>query len=127
MKVRMDFVTNSSSSSFILARTSKLNEKQKEEILKYVEKTFLGKALLTPDSTEEEIQKVFQDDWQFIDEEERQMAVRKALKQGKTIYDGCVDYEQSDYEYASIFEEIWEILEENGDGNFEAINDDLSY
>lgn len=38
MKVRMDFVTNSSSSSFILARTSKLNEKQKEEILKYVEK-----------------------------------------------------------------------------------------
>lgn len=127
MKVRMDFVTNSSSSSFILARTSKLNEKQKEEILKYVEKTFLGKPLLTPDSTEEEIQKVFQDDWQFIDEEERQMAVRKALKQGKTIYDGCVDYEQSDYEYASIFEEIWEILEENGDGNFEAINDDLSY
>lgn len=127
MKVRMDFVTNSSSSSFILARTSKLNEKQKEEILKYVEKTFLGKPLLTPKSTEEEIQKVFQDDWQFIDEEERQMAVRKALKQGKTIYDGCVDYEQSDYEYASIFEEIWEILEENGDGNFEAINDDLSY
>ena len=31
MKVRMDFVTNSSSSSFILARTSKLNEKQKKE------------------------------------------------------------------------------------------------
>ncbi len=32
MKVRMDFVTNSSSSSFILARTSKLNEKQKEDL-----------------------------------------------------------------------------------------------
>ena len=127
MKVRMDFVTNSSSSSFILARTSKLNEKQKEENLKYVEKKFLGQPLLTPESTEEEIQKVFQDDWQFIEEEERQMAVRKALKQGKTIYDGYVDYEQSDYEYASIFEEIWEILKENGNGNFEAINDDLSY
>ena len=127
MKVRMDFVTNSSSSSFILARTSKLNEKQKEEILKYVEKKFLGQPLLTPESTEEEIQKVFQDDWQFIEEEERQMAVRKALKQGKTIYDGYVDYEHSDYEYASIFEEIWKILKENGNGNFEAINDDLSY
>ena len=50
MKVRMDFVTNSSSSSFILARTSKLNEKQKEEILQYVEKTFLGNSILTPES-----------------------------------------------------------------------------
>ena len=127
MKVRMDFVTNSSSSSFILARTSKLNEKQKEEILKYVEKTFLGESLLTPESTEEEIQKVFQEDWQFIDYEERQKAVRKALKQGKTIYDGCVNYDRSEDEYASIFEEIWKILEENGDGNFEAIDDDLAY
>ena len=127
MKVRTDFVTNSSSSSFILARTSALNEKQKEEILKYVENTFLGTPILTPDSTEEEIQKVFEDDWEFEGYEERQMAVREALKQGKTIYRGSVDFEVCEYECASILEDIWEILEKNGDGNFEAIDGDLSY
>ena len=127
MKVRMDFVTNSSSSSFILARTSKLNEKQKEEILQYVEKTFLGNSILTPESTAEEIQEFFREDWTFSKYEKRKKAVRKALKQGKTIYGGYVDYEQCEYEYASIFAEIWKILEENGNGDFEAIDGDLSY
>ena len=42
MKIRMDYVTNSSSSSFILARNEHLNEKQKDKIIEYVEKTFLG-------------------------------------------------------------------------------------
>lgn len=97
------------------------------QVLKYVEETFLGESILKPESTEEEIQQVFQEYWQFIDYEERQNAVRKALKQGKTISEGRVDYDRSECEYASIFEEIWKILEENGDGNFEAIDDDLSY
>lgn len=124
MKLRMDFVTNSSSSSFILARNEQLNEKQKKKILEYVEKTFLGEKILTPKNSEEEIQKVI-DDYYFNDEEES--AIRHALQAGKTVYSDSVYFDESIYDVSSFFEDIWEIMSENDNGDFEAIDDDLSY
>ena len=45
MKIRTDFVSNSSSSSFVLARKGGLNEKQKEAVIRYVEEHMMGKPL----------------------------------------------------------------------------------
>lgn len=123
----MDFVTNSSSSSFILARKSGLNEKQKAAILKYVEENMLGEPILTPENTEEEILKEFEDNWDLECYEDAQEQVCKELKNGKSIYMGIVHFDGCGVDYTDVLQDIWKLLEENGDGNFVAINDDLSY
>ena len=68
MKVRTDFITNSSSSSFIVARKNELYDKQKAAIIQFVEENFLGEKILSPESTEEEITTVIENESLEYDE-----------------------------------------------------------
>ncbi|HIS47304.1 MAG TPA: hypothetical protein IAB46_07075 [Candidatus Scybalocola faecigallinarum] len=125
MKIRSDFVTNSSSSSFILARKENLTEQQKEVIVDYVCENLLGNKMLTPNSTEAEIVDFFEN--MYVEDEKKQQQIRQALKEGKTIYYGAVIFEETEYHYGNLFQELWEKLEDCDSGEFTAIDGDLDY
>ena len=89
----------------------------------YIADKILGRKILDPSSSEEEIQKFSEDEY-FADMYQEE--IREALNSGKSIYLGRVDHEQAHWRYCKFFEEIWKILEEKSHGDFEAIQDDLS-
>ena len=129
MKLRCDFVTNSSSSSFILARKGELNERQKKAIIDYVEREFLGKRVLAPGDTDDDIDRV--DEEECLDFEyyaDRRNKVKQALENGSGIYTGWMSFECSD-SIAGVYEKIWDLLERNADTtwDFQTIDGDLSY
>ncbi|MBQ3514561.1 MAG: hypothetical protein IJA32_12335 [Lachnospiraceae bacterium] len=89
-----------------------------------VEERFLGKPILTPDSTEEEIEKCF-NEYYFSEEEEED--IRRALKSGEAVYWGEVCYARAEDELAEIYLRIWNKLEKIESKNFKIIDGELGY
>ena len=122
MKIRTDFVTNSSSSSFIIARNKEFSKQEEEIMLKHVQ-SLLGKLVLSPESTEEDIENFF--NRVYCDEKEKQKIIEE-LKKGNSIFAGSIDFECSEYVIKEIYQELWSALQKENK-NMIMITDDMIY
>ena len=122
MKITTDYVTNSSSANYVIARKGKLNKSQIKKLIECIESDFLGEIVLKHNATEEEIQNYLKD--AYLTDEEEQM-IRDELKDGKDIYEGMVSFEESEYTIGELYDDIWTALED--EDNINIIKGDLEY
>lgn len=126
MKVRLDFVTNSSSSSFIYALKGEIDQPTKEALAQLVIDNLLGEKVLSKDATSEEVETYLKDN--YLDEDaETAGEIREAVAEGKDVYAGWVHYEECEYSYGDLFESALNVLKDKMDSNYKGIQTDLSY
>lgn len=115
MKIRTDFVTNSSSSSYIIARNKELTEKQKEVILNYVVKNFFGGDR---EITEENLEKEIDGHYNVG---KLRKDINRALGEGKKVYKGSVCFEIPYSDFGDMYKALWKELKDADPDAFDEI------
>ena len=132
MKIRNGFVTNSSSSSFVIAKKDNFSKEEEQIIIEYVKKNMFGKKIA---STKEELDEFFKENYyEDVNDEsfknsykyKKYQKALEAIENGLSIYSDWICFEECEYNYGAIFQDLWEELSKNSN-NFKEIDTELDY
>jgi len=127
MKIRIDFVTNSSSSSFLLGRKDggAISQEGREKLADLLLQHFLGD--LEAENVSLENLAKYAGERGIDPDEKAYKAMQAALKDGYEVAEGWVYWENCEESYAGLAEKLLDILRKEKNYRVITDTDDLSY